>query len=1321
MKNDHRARLIGQLTLLCGMLCLSPLHASSPALYLFSIENLQDPYGIIVDPTGNVFIAAPGKVHNVTGGVQKWFNGDISTIVRHAFNLPFGIEADAKGDLYISYVGNPKAKGSNAVKKWTAATGKLSTLIDTGLDHPYAVAVDSSGNVYIADTANNKVKKWSEGKLSTIVSGLNHPVGIAADTNGDLYIADRDNNAVKKWSAATGQLSILVSHDTTLGHPRAVHVDHIGDVYIAGSKTVQKWSAATGQLSTLVSAGHNLTNPSDLAVDSTQDILYVTDTKNDAVRAFWLGWDNWVNHVKDTPTETPVLYDLFLSHTDLQLARPGMPAQTLELSPGYRLNVRKLLRIGKGKTLALNGGALAFKKKKPVLEMDGGTLSVLSGAYDVSTYAIRLSGSETVNVEPEGTLQLPSLTLKETLTKSGKGALILGSAGLNVDDQALQISGGSIEGGTIALVGGTLEDIALRGDTSISSDIPLRDSPPDHPSTFGVRNPDETMTLFGDVMGTGSFIKTGLGTLILKGRAGYQGNTAIAGGILEYDKNPGGAGTITLRADGSSSAELDLKLAPGSVFSHDLILDSTTGSAIFKNIAPDLLTLTRPISLTGLHATIDGGTGGIDLTGSAISGGYEARGNLSIPLPQGPLTVSHGYVSVLPGTLSVPVTLDPESVLTARAPSDPLVLTDITFNGGTLGEGAFSLDSAMVKTAVDTVVSSGFKLDGSTSFVMGSSAGSSPKLTLSGNISGAGGVVVSGPGMMIMSGDNTYRGDTNIPSGWLHLEGSLKSRVIVGDKGTFSGGGVVTGDVINAGTVQPSILQNGVFEPGTLVVNGAYKQTGTLAVLMGTYAGGVRSSLLDVNGAVTLNAGSTVSFLKAGSGLDHLDPTLEGSTFSILRSSGSIDGFFTKGLVDASSIPGFNFSVVGPRPRTDNMPGQEILVILYPSLEATTTSSSVTLAPTVVNQSTAIISGQIRKRQDGLSETIGKSGSGKGDSLIALTSRSYIPGHSTKAGSLFLNSSGQRYQAPQGWNNLFSILDQAGSLDFSKDEAESGKLDQIFWVAPVYSYGKNKKTASAGASTDHMQLLLAGIEWQNPQSEHLFGFSLGGGFGEAKSSVLRGNKSDHKTIQSVLYNSMRWDAIRWDAYLTANRMFSHNDRVANASLGTILKSKNITDTLGASTEVSYKANFGDLLIVRPYYGVDYWHIMAHGYREKSDSIYAQAHARMVGHGFDHYIGATIRKTWTGIGDYALRVEGDLYYSYTLKDPKLIDRVSATDGNALIRSTALGGCGKGTFGPSLTLSAMDQERGTKYFLNGSTTIQNNRTAYQFILKAAVPLN
>jgi hypothetical protein len=82
------------------------------------------------------------------------------------------------------------------------------------LEYPYGIAADASGNVYFADSNNSVIRKVDTGgTIHTILGlaqtartvsngGLNHPLGIAAADNGNLFIADTTNNAI--WEKDSG-------------------------------------------------------------------------------------------------------------------------------------------------------------------------------------------------------------------------------------------------------------------------------------------------------------------------------------------------------------------------------------------------------------------------------------------------------------------------------------------------------------------------------------------------------------------------------------------------------------------------------------------------------------------------------------------------------------------------------------------------------------------------------------------------------------------------------------------------------------------------------------------------------------------------------------------------------------------------------------------------------------------------------------------------------------------------------------------------------------------------------------------------------------
>lgn len=660
------------------------------------------------------------------------------------------------------------------------------------------------------------------------------------------------------------------------------------------------------------------------------------------------------------------------------------------------------------------------------------------------------------------------------------------------------------------------------------------------------------------------------------------------------------------------------------------------------------------------------------------------------------------------GTISDPIILADDDLRWANTIT--LTLKDIRFSGKTIDpkSGPLNLSAEATLTATtDTKVSKDMILNGDTSLE------TKPATTFefAGVLKGQGKVMIKGQGTVIMSNQNTYTGPTSISSGRLHLASTLTSPITVSQEAVFSGNGTVIGTVTNNGTVEPAIYgQDKTFTTGTLTIKGDYTQTGSLTVLLGKSNDTWISSCLDVTGSVAFNKGSTIIFKPVTDGiLDPKDLKLIGQTYVFLKAEKGIMGLSYPMETATPKFPGIDVQIVDSKPQTG---GHEMYAILHPTNPPTVTNTA-TLSPEINVSTVNILSTHISRSHEGTNM------SGKND-YFPREQRSFrdIAYRPQPSRHLFQDS-GQRYSLPKGWKTLFSVLDQSGPLYF--DQGMGQISDKIFWLEPVYGQGRNKQTSSSGASTDNLQLILTGLEWKSPEANHVIGISLGGGFGEAKSSVISGNHSHHKTIQGAVYYSKNWDGIRWDVFANGNRMISNNNRVANVSTGYTVKSTSITETLGASTEISYKVDLGDFFIIRPYYGLDYWYVIAHGYREKNDSIYAQSHARITSAGYDHFLGASIRKTWMYSEKYFFRIEGDFYYCRNLHDPILMDVVSAVDGRGMIYSRAIGGYGRNVFGPSLTFSILNQETGTKYFISCASTIQNQRVSYQGLLKVSIPLN
>jgi sugar lactone lactonase YvrE len=284
-----------------------------------------------VDPQGTLSIFAGNGLYG--------FSGDGGPATLASLNDPAGLAVDSSGNLYIADSGNNRIRKvtPDGIISTVAGTGDAGYTGDRGaslaatLDTPSGIAVDRQGNLIIADANNHVIRKVSGGTITTIAgtgdedydgdggpateAAFDYPVAVAVDPSGNIFVADYNNYVVRKINASNGRISTYAGngdYDSTgdggqatkasLEAPGDVAVDSAGNLFIADTddsrirmvtpggiiSTVAGKGSATGFSGAFSGDGKaataaELNNPNAVTVDTAGN-LYIGDGDNYRVR-----------------------------------------------------------------------------------------------------------------------------------------------------------------------------------------------------------------------------------------------------------------------------------------------------------------------------------------------------------------------------------------------------------------------------------------------------------------------------------------------------------------------------------------------------------------------------------------------------------------------------------------------------------------------------------------------------------------------------------------------------------------------------------------------------------------------------------------------------------------------------------------------------------------------------------------------------------------------------------------------------------------------------------------------------------------------------
>ncbi|HEY3825849.1 MAG TPA: putative Ig domain-containing protein, partial [Bryobacteraceae bacterium] len=238
------------------------------------------PRGVAIDRVGAVYVAdtfnnrlrkisPSGVITTVAGTGVAGYSGDGFAANGAQLNTPYAVATDQTGNVYIADSGN------NVVRKISPG-GLINTFAGTGasgysgdggpaigalLNFPVSVASDSFGDVYVTDLDNFAIRKISSGKISTLLGNLfGISSTVAVSTSGTVCFAqgglNNDTDGANLFSISPGPTAILIggsnsgysgttgegaaSTSSQLSAPFSVTVDKGGTVYVGDFLRVRK-------------------------------------------------------------------------------------------------------------------------------------------------------------------------------------------------------------------------------------------------------------------------------------------------------------------------------------------------------------------------------------------------------------------------------------------------------------------------------------------------------------------------------------------------------------------------------------------------------------------------------------------------------------------------------------------------------------------------------------------------------------------------------------------------------------------------------------------------------------------------------------------------------------------------------------------------------------------------------------------------------------------------------------------------------------------------------------------------------------------------
>lgn len=312
---------------------------------------LNMPFDVALDARGNLYLSdtfnhrvrkvdrVTGRIVTVAGDGTPGFSGDGGPAVKARLREPYGIVVGPGGDLYIADRLNRRVRrvdGRTGIISTVAGDGSKSYSGDggpgasAGLVEPNGVAMTRDGRtLLIADVAGHRIRSLdlSTGRIATFAGngrarhdGDGGPAtrasiwgarAVDVGPDGSVYILEREGNTLRMVRPETGIISTVAgtgargysgdggpAASSTFDGPKELAVDRAGNVWIVDTENhaIRVIDAATRRIRTVAGTGRpggdgdggaptsaRLDRPHGIAVGP-DGTCWIGDTHNHRVR-----------------------------------------------------------------------------------------------------------------------------------------------------------------------------------------------------------------------------------------------------------------------------------------------------------------------------------------------------------------------------------------------------------------------------------------------------------------------------------------------------------------------------------------------------------------------------------------------------------------------------------------------------------------------------------------------------------------------------------------------------------------------------------------------------------------------------------------------------------------------------------------------------------------------------------------------------------------------------------------------------------------------------------------------------------------------------